>query len=157
MKFAVFSRRNGYVGISDSNELWSIPPAEDRDYTYRPVPLKFPPPISSKIFMHLLNCNNPGDVYRRKIWIHRIPKRLKQRLVDVPDLLVFGWGIHIIEGPNKTAVFWITMSAVFASILASVLWTSLRHDIQGGMGLGSMIIALPPVIMAAFLFKLSAE
>jgi hypothetical protein len=59
-----------------------------------------------------------------------------------------------VEGPNRVVVFWVVMMTVFASILASAPWSILRSDEQGGTGLGSLIVAIPPVIMAAFLFRL---
>ena len=47
------------------------------------------------------------------------------------------------------------MITVFGGVLASILWSTLRKDIQGGTGFGSLVVALPAVIMAAFLFKLN--
>jgi hypothetical protein len=157
MKFTLFGIRGGDVGLDELDKPWSIPPADVREYRYRPVPLESPPPVPSNVLLHFLKYGNTQDVHKTKFWAHKIPKRVKQRLIDVPDYPVSGWGIYIVEGPNRSGVFWITMSTVFASILAGVLWSSIRDDIQGGTGLGSMIIAFPPVIMAAFLFKFTAE
>ncbi len=71
------------------------------------------------------------------------------------NILTYGWVIHVIEGPNRNIVFWMVMTTVLGSILATILWSSLYNDMQGGSGFGSLIVALPPVIMTAFLFKLS--
>lgn len=111
----------------------------------------------SDVFMHYFKYGWPDNVHKNKYWLERLPRKLKTRVIDSPNIPTEGWGIHVIEGPNRPVIFWITMGTVFASIIAGVLWSSLHSDIQGGMGLGSMIIAVPPVIMAAFLFKLTGE
>lgn len=47
------------------------------------------------------------------------------------------------------------MITVFASILLSILWAAVTHDVQGGSGLGILILALPSVILAAFMFMIN--
>jgi len=47
------------------------------------------------------------------------------------------------------------MVTTLGGILATVLWSALKKDILGGTGLGAVVLALPTVILAAFLFKLN--
>ncbi|CZR60637.1 uncharacterized protein PAC_10533 [Phialocephala subalpina] len=155
--FNLFHLRGGYVGFCDLDKPCSIPESDVPEYKYSPVPLKPLPPMPAEVFMHYLQYGDVENVHRQSHWLRRIPIRLRTRIIDSPEVPVWGWGIYIIEGPNKPVVFWITMTTIFASVLAAVLWSSLRDDIQGGVGLGAMGVALPPVIMAAFLFRLTHD
>jgi hypothetical protein len=155
-KFNLFNLRGGYVGFCETDKPWSIPPSDVPDYKYSPVPLHPLPPMPEEVFLHYLEYGDIDHIHKDKYWLARLPTRLKSRIIEAREVPVWGWGIHIVEGPNRPVIFWITMVTIFASMLAFVLWTSLREDIQGGAGLGSLILALPPVIMAAFLFKLTA-
>jgi hypothetical protein len=106
-----------------------------------------------EIFIHYLEHDEADLNPRRNDWLPRLPKRLDKRVIDC-DSVPYGWGIHIIEGPNREVIFWIIMLTILASVLVSALWASLHKDVQGGAGLGTLIVALPPVILAAFLFRL---
>lgn len=110
-----------------------------------------------EVFLHYLESGDTDNCHKARFWVNRIPKRLKKKIINAPDIPVCGWGIYIREGPNKSAVFWIVMTTTLAGVLASVLWSNLHDDIQGGMGLGSVILALPSIIMAAFLYRLTEE
>jgi hypothetical protein len=155
-KFSLFNLRSGYVGLCDIDIPCSIPPSDVPNYKYSPVPLLPLPPMPTEVFLHYLEHGDIDNIHNRKCWLERLPIRLKSRIVDAREEPVWGWGIHIIEGPNRTVIFWITMVTIFGSMLAFVLWSSLRSDISGGAAMGSLIMALPPVIMTAFLFKLAA-
>lgn len=79
--------------------------------------------------------------------------RKDRRVIDGVEP-AYGWGIHVIEGPNREVIFWIIIASISASLLAGILWGSLAKDIQGGTGLGAFSMALPPALLAAFLFRL---
>jgi hypothetical protein len=91
---------------------------------------------------------------KKRIWMPRLPKRAAQKAIQ-GEIYTEGWGIHIVEGPNRNFIFWIIMVTTFGGILAIVLWSALKKDIQGGTGLGAVVLALPAVILATFLFKLN--
>jgi len=143
--------RQGYVSICDRPR--SIPPKEALEWHYVPRPLVPLPPMPPEVFIHYLEHGQEDLNPNRSIWSPRLPKRLDGRIIDC-GVPTYGWGIHIVEGPNREAVFWIVIITVLGSILASILWSTMHKDIQGGTGLGTLIVALPPVIMAAFLFRL---
>ncbi|KAL6786567.1 hypothetical protein J3E68DRAFT_420029 [Trichoderma sp. SZMC 28012] len=146
VRFTLWNLRHGYVSVCDRPN--SMPP-NSIDYEF------IPPPMPPEVFVHYLE-HGDGDLSpNRYTWLPRLPKRRNHKVVDCGEATE-GWGIHVIEGPNRTAVFWIVMTTISISVLASVLWTTLKGDIQGGMGLGALIVALPPAIMAAFLFRLGA-
>ncbi|KAL7790666.1 hypothetical protein V8C43DRAFT_285140 [Trichoderma afarasin] len=147
VRFTLWNLRHGYVSVCDRPN--SMPPNSCIDYEF------IPPPMPPEVFVHYLE-HGDGDLSpNRYTWLPRLPKRRNHKVVDCGEATE-GWGIHVIEGPNRTAVFWIVMATISISVIASVLWTTLKGDIQGGMGLGALIVALPPAIMAAFLFRLGA-
>ncbi|KKP04973.1 serine/threonine protein kinase [Trichoderma harzianum] len=145
--FTLWNLRHGYVSVCERPN--SMPPNTCIDYEF------IPPPMPPEVFVHYLEHGDGSLSPNRYTWLPRLPKRRNHKVVDCGEATE-GWGIHVIEGPNRTAVFWIVMTTISISILASVLWSTLKGDIQGGMGLGALIVALPPVIMAAFLFRLGA-
>ncbi|UKZ78939.1 hypothetical protein TrVFT333_006686 [Trichoderma virens FT-333] len=147
VRFTLWSLRHGYVSVCDRPN--SMPPNTRIDYDF------IPPPMPPEVFVHYLE-HGDGDLSpNRYTWLPRLPKRLNNKVMDCGEATE-GWGIHVIEGPNREAVFWVLMATISASVVASVLWATLKGDIQGGTGLGALIVALPPAIMAAFLFRLGA-
>jgi hypothetical protein len=114
------------------------------------------PPVPPEVFIHYLEHKKPELSPQRYIWTPRLPKRIDRRLIEC-DIPTYGWGIFIKEGPNRVFVFWVILATVFASILLSILWASIKGDIQGGSGLGALILALPSVIMAAFMFRVAED
>lgn len=105
-----------------------------------------------EIFIHYLE-HDEGDLNPvRNDWLPRLPKRKEKRVIDC-DEACFGWGMHVIEGPNRVVIFWIMMTTIFASVLTGVLWSALRNDVQGGTWMGALVVALPSAILTAFLFR----
>jgi hypothetical protein len=54
---------------------------------------------------------------------------------------VTGWGVHIIEGPNKKAITWLCLLLLGLSITVSVLYTCLKHDASSGFAIGVFLLA----------------
>jgi hypothetical protein len=125
-------------------------------YDFFPRPMAPLPPVPPEIFIHYLEHKESDFDRQRYVWIPRLPKRRERRLIDC-EIPTYGWGIYIREGPNRFVVFWLIMATVFASILLSILWAAIRDDVQGGSGLGTLILALPSVIMAAFMFRINED
>jgi hypothetical protein len=155
IEFNIFDLPNGFVGFSSLDELYPIPPSTDTNYEYSPAPLKPLPPMSEQPFLHYMKYGDADNAHDQPRWFRRLPVRLKSKLVQSPEMPVWGWGIYVMEGPNWSVISYIVMATVSASILGTVLWSALKADIQGGTGLGNLIVALPPVIMMAFLFRLT--
>lgn len=49
----------------------------------------------------------------------------------------------------------IIIVTVVLMLLAATLYSALVKDIQGGTGMGAMMLAAPPLLLAAFMFKLT--
>jgi len=154
LQFRLWHLKEGYVSIDDKPNC--IPPPSRKEYEYMPQPLRPPQPMPPHVLIHYLNHKDTDFVSKATIWAPRLPKRLETRITQSP-IATEGWGLHIIEAPNRNVVFWIIMITVFGSIISSILWGVLRRDIQGGTGLGQLIVALPSVILAAFLFRINGR
>ncbi|KAF2801266.1 uncharacterized protein BDZ99DRAFT_577725 [Mytilinidion resinicola] len=151
--FSLWNLLKGYVSICDRPRC--VPPESLSDYEFMPRPIVPLPPMPPEVFIHYLQ-HGDGDLNPiRSIWAPRLPKRLHSPIVNA-GMPSYGWGIHIIEGTNRELVFWIIMFTIFASILTTILWSSLKDDAQDESGLGSLIVALPSVLLGAWLFRLGA-
>jgi hypothetical protein len=60
--------------------------------------------------------------------------------------------MHIIEGPNKPAIFVITMTIIICTIIIAVVWSILRDDVQGGTGIAALVIASYTSFLTAWIF-----
>ncbi|KAF4992693.1 hypothetical protein FDECE_13641 [Fusarium decemcellulare] len=151
VQFTVWDLRHGYISICSRPD--SIPPQDLAEYEYTPKPLKSRPPMPPEVFIHYLNHNHNVQRCGKRIWIPRLPKRLSKRVID-DDEGCLGWGIHVIEGPNREVLGFVMMMIIFGSIVAAVTWAIARRDVPGGATLGAFLIAVPGTSLGTFLFFL---
>lgn len=116
-----------------------MPSIESRhDYDF-----EFPdtnPPIGRNLAMHLLE--NPDHAPVLPILFRRIPVKRRQRLQPCPVKGVSqGWGVLFIESVNGVAVFTCACIGFVLCLIASVTWTAVRSNVQGGFGIGAFILA----------------
>ncbi|KAK3936595.1 hypothetical protein QBC46DRAFT_418612 [Diplogelasinospora grovesii] len=123
--FNLWSRRRGYLSVCDRPN--SIPPLDSGEYEYAPKPLKPLVPMPPRV----IDC---GD--------------------DQSPGPCFGWGIHVIEGPNRSVIAGMVVLAVLVGIVTSAIWSAVRGDVQGGFAIGAMIVAVPSVALTAVVFRL---
>lgn len=94
---------------------------------------------------------DPGD-HTGSLAVERLPKKLRQKLscgnnqLNVP----VGWGVYIIEGYNWKLILRGAAGTLFATFLLTVLWSYLKKDVQGGMGIGQYSIAILALVLAMF-------
>lgn len=129
-----------------------MPPEEDLQYDFAPNPLDAWPPMPDEVFFHYLE-KGEQKCFQDRHWFPRLDVRRDNKIIEGHEAS-FGWGIHIIEGPNRWAIFALFLVTVFGSALAALLWSTIHNDIQGGTGLGQLIIALSSAILTASLFRL---
>jgi hypothetical protein len=151
VRFTMWSKRSGFVWICARPQ--SMPSVDDRGWEYSPCPLDWLPPMPPTVFIHYLEHGDSDLNPLRNTWVPRLPKKVNGKTAICDDGTC-GWGIHIIEGPNRIAVFWTILLTVLAGIVTFIVWSQVRHDQQGGAGIGALIVALPSVILTAFLFRL---
>jgi nitrate reductase NapE component len=87
----------------------------------------------------------------------RLPKKLHENIHNSGESLPMGWGVHIIEGHNRQAIFWMPVIFVCLSLVASSMWTVLKGDIQGGFGFRVWMVSVPSVLTLAFVFNWSDD
>src|SRR5277367_4713009 len=67
-------------------------------------PLKPLPPMPAEVFLHYFQYKDSDNVHRSSHWLQRPPKKLKARIIDAPEVPVWGWGIYIVLMPKATAL-----------------------------------------------------
>ena len=74
-----------------------------------------------------------------------MPKKLKLAMAEEESQLPVGWGIHVIEGLNKSLVswlFWMVTSAVF---VAGIAWSILK---QKGVSVAPLSVGILGVFVS---------
>jgi len=103
-------------------------------------PLK---PMPSTAFIHyLLHEAAPDDDRFQR----RLPKKLRmsifQSRASVPDYpIVFGWGIHIIEGPDWPKVIWIFITVLIACFTPLIAYVTINRDWATATSTGGLIVS----------------
>jgi hypothetical protein len=121
------------------------PPADDvaaKKWHYLPCPLEPPLPMPSSAFIHYLcHCDEQKSMSTSKhIWLDRLPKKLVESLLRSSDPLAHAYGLHIVEGLNKSAALWtlfVVMSMCSGPLLGYIIVTK---DVQGVTGIGGLIV-----------------
>ncbi|SCV33685.1 uncharacterized protein FFB14_04639 [Fusarium fujikuroi] len=118
VKFTLWNQKHGYISICDRPD--SVPPKTQLEYDYDPKPLDFLPPMPAQVFLHYLEHGEEGWNKLRYLWLPKLPVRREKRVIEGHEAS-YGWGIHIIEGPNRWAIFAMLLTTVFGSALAALL------------------------------------
>lgn len=61
--------------------------------------------------------------------------------------LPYGWGIYIIEGVNHKLVAELLALSLLFIVLLTISWTTLKADVQGGMGIGQFALAFIALVL----------
>lgn len=121
----------------------SFPPEEEvktkGNYLYTPCPIDIEDPFLNNQFIHELLTPGP---HLDRYWVDSFPKKLNGKLEYISGQRPFGWGIHIVEGPNWYAFAFLACTIVTLSGVLSVIYAILRQDISSAFGMGSYIISV---------------
>jgi hypothetical protein len=79
---------------------------------------------------------------------------LRNRHGNGEDDLVFGWGVHILEGPNHAGLSIILAVGVFISFVVSGMVVGFAKTQEQAFGIGSFLIGILTCSMAAVYFWL---
>lgn len=63
-----------------------------------------------------------------------------------------GWGVHIVEGPNKVALSLAVFAGIGLSFIVSVLYAIIAKTQEQGFGIGSCMMASSAAIIAALYY-----
>ncbi|THY16519.1 hypothetical protein D6D00_08865 [Aureobasidium pullulans] len=108
----------------------SIPPAPptNHGYSYKPDPLDPEIPMSTNNFIHFLR--QPEEVHRKSfVWGPRFPRATGNSLLSSPDgILPIGWGIELVEEPNRELIFTLFVTYTAVVVCLMVVWAVLAKD-----------------------------
>ncbi|KAF3001373.1 hypothetical protein E8E13_006616 [Curvularia kusanoi] len=159
IKFVHFGVQTGErVSFFSSDPL----PPEDvitaKRYEYDLQP-PVPPPIDSRTFLHYFYKHGAHSHSTSAKYVNRLPKKLGDSLTRSlgADDLLEGWGIHIIEGPNKVAICWALMAVLAASLAVSIVYDFLTRSGESGFAIGQWMVAALTVGLSALYFSLEDD
>lgn len=111
-------------------------------------------------YLHRARWNTWGE-HTEDTWLQRLPKKLSESLLaevqrdDATDPnLAFGWGIHILDGPNHAVLSLLLLIGVAVSFVVSGMIVGFAKTQEQGFGVGNFLLAILASIMAAVYFKL---
>ena len=170
LQFSV-SRRTQYgAGIHKKPD--EFPPQEELDsknYHYMCPKIRMP----VKVFLHYLHRArwNIWGEHTEDIWLQRLLKRLNESvLAEVqqneankqPDgqeaatdpHLAFGWGVHIIDGPNHAVLGLLLFFRIAVAFVVSGMIVGFAKTQEQGFGVGNFLLAILASVMAAVYFQI---
>ncbi|KAH6700531.1 hypothetical protein BKA61DRAFT_620717 [Leptodontidium sp. MPI-SDFR-AT-0119] len=136
VKFELY-RKSQSVDVLLKNDM---PPPENPDYRYVPVPIDLIPPVGEEMLMHLFN--NPDCAEDVPACLERFPKKLRSKLVCGEKAIAAGWGLQLVEGVSKSKAMVTYLGVVFVASVWGILWTVLGHDISGAWTVSTYIVGV---------------
>lgn len=124
-----------------------VEPLATAEYQYHPVPPKTFPPVPPEYLLSLFTCQEKPHQLSRWI-VEQLPKRRWGELFGKPEQPAEGWGIYYKEGWDTGLIAIVVFLLLLASLLFSVLWTTLRSDIQGAFGVGAWMVGIGGALLA---------
>lgn len=126
------------------------------EYDLRPP---IPPPMDSRTFLHYFYEHKAHSQLRSAKFVHRLPKKLGESLTRsiAPEEFREGWGVHIMEGPNKVAICWALMIVLLVSFGVSLGYDLITKTGDSGFAIGQWIVAALTVALSALYFSLEDE
>lgn len=149
------------VGVLDTPSYPTEEAIKNQLYLYQK------PCMPKEAFLHYLTSQK---AHRQRRWLNQLPAKLKTSVHFVPvttsgqvqsgqayvEVVKEEWGVRIIEGPNRVAMFWTSMLVVAIAVAVSAVYLKCSGgDVQGATGIGALIAALWAIVMPALYFKWS--
>ena len=100
---------------------------------------------------------NLNNVHSANIFLNRLPKKIGNRIWSGNVFEDFGWGVHVIEGPNKVAFSWALVAGIVVGFVVSVLYAVIAKTQEQGFGIGQWFMAVVTAVMAALYFQWMEE
>jgi hypothetical protein len=172
-KFSV-SRRTDYgAGIHKKPD--EFPPQKELErkrYHYLRPKIQMP----VHVFLHYLHRArwNVWGEHAEDVWLQRLPKKLNESILAQARLddatsqqnelevltdpnLAFGWGVHILDGPNHAVLGLLLAIGVAIAFLVSGMVVGFAKTQEQGFGVGSFLLAIVTSLMAAVYFRLQDQ
>ena len=109
-------------------------------------------------FLHGITCDFPLPDAGESIgldpaWLPRLPKKSSPSLLVSDGTLRYGWGIHIVEGPDWVMFVIINLFMVTMSGVAAFLWTLYKNDFSGVFTFAAWIVMVINSVMLGYIAK----
>ena len=128
------------------------------------------------VFLHYLHRArwNVWGEHAEDIWLQRLPKKLNESVLaevqqddavnqqeeqeaTIDPNLAFGWGVHILDGPNHAVLGLLIAIGVVIAFVISGMVVGFAKTQEQGFGVGSFLLAILASIMAAVYFQLQDQ
>ena len=158
VRFSVFG--GGHVGIYEKPMI--LPPETDvrnGKWQYYECPLEPLPPIDSRTFFHYFwnHRRRTSQDGTSSLFLNRLPKKVGTSMLqqEASNTLNLGYGIHIIEGPNKKLLSVAVFVILVVSFAASLAYSLATHAQESGFGIGQWMVAAMTAGLGAIYFDLT--
>lgn len=117
-------------------------------------------------YLHRARWNIWGE-HAENIWLKRLPKKLKESVLAEPGemtapgpnpepttdtKLVFGWGVHILDGPNHAGICLLLSIGVTIAFVVAVMIVGIAKTREAGFAVGSFLVAIIGLFTASGFF-----
>lgn len=125
------------------------------------------------IFLHYLHRArwNIWDEHTEDTWLKRLPKKLNEKILaewrqgdataqrddEVDPNLAFGWGVHILDGPNHAVLGILLAIGVTVAFVVSGMVVGFAKTQEQGFAVGSFLLAILASTMVAVYFQLQDQ
>jgi hypothetical protein len=124
-------------------------------------------------YLHRARWNIWGE-HTEDIWLQRLPKKLnesilaqcrqddassdqdEQEAIADPNL-AFGWGVHILHGPNHAVLGFLLSIGIAVAFVVSGMVVGFAKTQEQGFGIGSFLLTIVASAMAAVYFQLQDQ
>lgn len=130
-----------------------MPPEEEVRKNHYEFSCPLPPPMGRREFLHYFHfCE--VSAHPHSTYLERLPKKLETSMYQLqPEGLTFGWGIHIIEGPNKAILSWACCLILLSSFVVSVTYAVVMKTQEQGFGIGQWMVAVLSAALSALYYQ----
>ncbi|KAH7082073.1 hypothetical protein FB567DRAFT_581517 [Paraphoma chrysanthemicola] len=171
--FVMFSvNRRSQYGAGIHKRPDEFPPQEELDGNrYHFLCPKIRMPVN--VFLHYLHRArwNVWGEHAEDTWLQRLPKKLNESMLAewrqnnaitqqhggeaIGDSnLAFGWGVHILDGPNHAALGILIAIGITVAFVVSGMVVGFAKTQEQGFAVGSFLLAILASVMAAVYFQL---
>lgn len=132
--------------------------------------------MPANVFLHYLHRArwNIWGEHTETTWLQRLPKKLNQSLLaealqdnqgnqqsqgdaSMDSDLAFGWGVHILDGPNHAALGVLLGVGVAIAFIVSGMVMGFAKTQEQGFGIGNFLLTILASGMVAVYFQLQDQ
>lgn len=144
---------------------------DEKRYHYLCPKIRMP----ANVFLHYLHRarSNIWGEHAEDIWLRRLPKKLNEGVkfemeranlnqqcdqnATTDQDLAFGWGIHIIDGPNHAVLGLLLTIGIGLAFVISGMVVGFAKTQEQGFGVGNFLLAIIASMMASIYFQLQDQ